>query len=157
MVGLLQGTLADLCDIRKVFTDLRKKLPSNLSFSEEQSVKGVRVIRALFEKGVETLQRFVRPRSTMTAGCWSLTAGSWPIHSIQRSYSCLIQAGCCDVCPWGAPAAGVESLSSSASIRIFLSLPSSSFPVKSLNTWDLRLVLATHTLCNGNQPLRSGR
>ena len=55
VIGLFQSTFTDLRNVRKVSTNLRKKLPSNDSFPEEQSVKGVGVVPALFGKSVETL------------------------------------------------------------------------------------------------------
>ena len=55
MVGLFQSTFADLRDVGEVSADLREKLLPNHSFSEEQSVQGVRVVCAPLRKGVETL------------------------------------------------------------------------------------------------------
>ena len=67
MVSLFQSAFADLRDVREVPTDLGKKLPSNHSLSEEQSVKGIGVVRALFRKTVEILQCFIRFRLTVAA------------------------------------------------------------------------------------------
>lgn len=55
MICLLQGTLTDLHDVGKVSKDLGKKLSSDDSFSEEQSMKRVGVVRVLFGNSMETL------------------------------------------------------------------------------------------------------
>ena len=55
MIGLLESTLTDLDDVGEVSTDLGEKLPSDDSFSEEQSMERVGVIRVLLGKGLEIL------------------------------------------------------------------------------------------------------
>lgn len=133
MVRLLQFALADLDDVLEVPMNLPEQLLANGAFPIEQAIQRILIIASLLLQAVELLEANGLAVIGRAIGRkpGSRTVGSSASHSLQRSNKFLIHAGCCDVCPLTGPLVEVSS-SSSESMRILRSLPSSSFPAIAL-------------------------
>lgn len=128
VIRLLEVPLTDLGDVTEVFLHLVEKFASNETFSSKQAVERILTFCVLTGESVEFLKALVSQTCRLTQH-EILTVGSTPSHSRQRSYNVLIQAGCCDDSAFEGPLTVAPS-SSSVSIRILRSFPSSSLPWK---------------------------